>query len=302
MQGFDVNRLTRSVNNFIYANQIAARLCDFFLSLQEIEPRALAPASGPKADPPARSQPPSYNGTTGNRPGWPLPLIIELKEAVSKISESPLGCPLGFSDMESIGPSTDERPARPQPSILVRSCPTGQPSGQHVPDGVEALAAFIRATKQGGLLLGLAGPVGSGKTTLLHELMWQLWISKGEAIAFSAQKVWISRGSVASEIFFCSDAEGRGMSPEAAYGDKWLQTCVDACGLRSDIEGEKGFVRFLKEVYAVAPLYVSPASFDDCMQASLKASTKMLVKTAACYLADNVHAWLWPVLYMLGPT
>ena len=219
-QGFDLNRLLKSYSNFIYARQVATRLSDYFFSVQEIKPEA----SDPKKVVPEVSRKPCCNdencGMT-EKTEWPLPLIMDLKKALSAMEDR--------SGVDAPGPCP-----QPSPPAGPVACST---------DGVEALTAFIGAIQQGGLLLGVAGPVGSGKTVLLHELIWQLWLSKGETIAYTAQKVWIPRGSLASRITFGADEEANKelqedtTSSKASLGTSWLQQVVDATGLRSDIEG-----------------------------------------------------------------
>ena len=274
MQGFDLNRLLKSYNNFIYARQVATRLFEYFFSLQVETEKLSLPQKHVAKD--------EVSGTqrlTGKGTAWPLPLITELKEAKEA--------------MRFDTTSTVANGRCPEGGPTYRfSSPDGSGPEDRI-GGVEALSAFIRAIQRGGLLLGVAGPVGSGKTTLLHELMWQLWLSKGETIAFTAQKAWIARGSLSSRISFGSGDDRR--SEAAGMEMPWLQKVVDACGLRSDIEGGT--------VGVTGPILTLLATTHLCilMQASPKALTRTLVKVAACYLVDNVHECLWPDPFMQRP-
>ena len=151
---------------------------------------------------------------------WPLPLVRDIKEVVSESG----GDKFSFDEGATL---------HLQPKPLV--------------GGARALSAFIKLIQRGGLLLGVAGPVGSGKTTLLHELMWQLWFSRGNTVAFSAQKVWIARGSLASVVTFGEEYKDKGS--KALSGDAWLQNVIDACGLRSDVEGESVIYYYIYAIY-----------------------------------------------------
>ncbi|KAH7305472.1 P-loop containing nucleoside triphosphate hydrolase protein [Stachybotrys elegans] len=79
----------------------------------------------------------------------------------------------------------------------------------------------------------IIGPVGAGKTTLLSSLIGETFAAQGAMsnplsyVAFSPQTPWIMDDTIARNI-----TAGQGTDVDA----KWMDICIDRCGLRADIE------------------------------------------------------------------
>ncbi|CAH8502372.1 unnamed protein product [Heterobilharzia americana] len=92
---------------------------------------------------------------------------------------------------------------------------------------------------QWGELIGVVGPVGSGKSSLLLSILGELQsvLPENETIkenlritsrlryAYVSQTPWLHAGTIRENIVFGSD-----------YDSNWLDTVVEACALKSDLE------------------------------------------------------------------
>jgi ABC-type bacteriocin/lantibiotic exporter with double-glycine peptidase domain len=79
----------------------------------------------------------------------------------------------------------------------------------------------------------IIGPVGSGKTTLLSSLVGETFATQGATsgplshVAYSPQTPWIMDDSIERNITGGVDS---------FVDSKWMDLCIDSCGLRADLE------------------------------------------------------------------
>ena len=196
LQGFSIFRFLRSYNSYLNARDVAAHMVDLFIDLQNEE--VPSPAQGKDTVSPCPSTADAFKSTQSSN-CWPLPLAADLRAAVSKQQ---------LHSADNSHSDQADSPDRPG----------------------ETLSQLVRAVQKGGSLIAIVGPVGCGKTTLLTELMCQLQLSPGkqahDSIAYTSQKPWIPRGSLASTITFTGGGSD-GCSKAAVAEDEWLGDVLD---------------------------------------------------------------------------
>lgn len=203
MQGFSIFRLLRSYNSYLNARGVAANMVEFFIDLHNDEGAHLICSDITSPSPNTTE---AVTSTQNNLP-WPLPMVTDLRKAVFQ-----------------------QQSFSAENSQLYLAESSGKPGEE------TTMSRLVRAVHKGGSLIAVVGPIGAGKTTLLTELMSHMRLSPGEhdkSLAYTSQRPWIPRGSLASIITFTEEGCSKAVEAE----DEWLSDVIDGCGLRQDLAG-----------------------------------------------------------------